>query len=129
MKIAVHHTCRDFQSYRAARVRSLFNVDDASNFQLEADLPIDRADWPEGWQIGVIVGPSGTGKTSMGRKVFDGPIYAPSWPANKPIIDAIEPKGDFNAVTGALAAVGLGSVPPWLRPYSAAAVEEVTRNS
>lgn len=114
MKIDVHHTCRDFQSYRAARVRSLFNVEDASNFRLQADLPIDQPDW----QIGVIVGPSGTGKTSMGRKVFEsGELYAPSWPANKPIIDAIEPKGDFNAVTGALAAVGLGSVPPWLRPY------------
>ena len=119
MKIAVRHHCRDFKSYRAARVRSLFNVDDASHFQLQADLPIDAADWPQGWQIGVIVGPSGSGKTSLGRQVFGdgGGLYAPSWPANKPIIDAIQPKGDFNAVTGALAAVGLGSVPPWLRPY------------
>ena len=91
MKIAVRHHCRDFQSYRAARVRSLFNVDDASHFQLQADLPIDAADWPQGWQIGVIVGPSGSGKTSLGRQVFGdgGGLYAPSWPANKPIIDEI----------------------------------------
>jgi len=44
-------------------------------------------------------------------------MWEPSWPGDKPIVDAIAPDGDFNAVTGALAAVGLGSVPAWLRPY------------
>ncbi|MCL1922173.1 MAG: ABC transporter ATP-binding protein, partial [Kiritimatiellaeota bacterium] len=39
------------------------------------------------------------------------------WPGRKPIIDCIAPGGDFNAVTGALAAVGLGDVPAWLRPF------------
>ena len=33
-------------------------------------------------------------------------------------IAAIAPDGDFNAVTSALSAVGLGSVPSWLRPFS-----------
>ena len=39
------------------------------------------------------------------------------WPADRPIIDAIAPSGEFNQVTGALAAVGLGDVPAWLRPF------------
>ncbi len=63
MKLAVHHRCDEFSSYRAARVKSLFNVESGANFQLEADLDLDSAPW----QIGVIVGPSGSGKTSMGR--------------------------------------------------------------
>ncbi len=114
MKIAVHHTCADFNSYRAARVKSLFNVETGANFQLEADIDLDSAPW----QIGVIVGPSGSGKTSLGRQLWGADaIYAPSWPANKPIIDAIEPAGSFDAVTAALSSVGLGSVPTWLRPY------------
>lgn len=33
------------------------------------------------------------------------------------MIDCIAPDGDFNEVTGALANVGLGSVPSWLRPF------------
>ena len=33
-------------------------------------------------------------------------------------IAAIAPDGDFNAVISALSAVGLGSVPSWLRPFS-----------
>jgi hypothetical protein len=39
------------------------------------------------------------------------PFWTPEWPQDKPIIDAIAPEGDFNAVTGALGSVGFGSVP------------------
>lgn len=115
MKVAVHHHCKDFTTYRSARVKSLFNCESGAEFHLEADLPIDDG----GWKIGVVVGPSGSGKTSIGRVLFGAEaFYAPTgWPDTKPIIDAITPKGDFNAVTAALAAVGLGSVPSWLRPY------------
>lgn len=116
MKLEIRHRCDDFRSYRAARVKSLFNCEDGHSFNLDADLPIEDQDW----NIGVVVGPSGSGKTSIGRRVFGDAdaIWEPSWPSDKPIVDAIAPDGDFNAVTGALAAVGLGSVPAWLRPYS-----------
>lgn len=115
MKIAVRNRCSDFSSYRAARVKSLFNVEAGCNFSLDADLPIDD----DGWKIGLVVGPSGSGKTSLGRKILGAEaFYEPSgWLADRPVIDAIAPGGDFDAVTAALAAVGLGSVPSWLRPY------------
>ena len=45
MKVAVQHRCDDFSSYRAARVKSLFNVESGANFQLEADLDLDSAPW------------------------------------------------------------------------------------
>lgn len=114
MKIDIHHRCSDYSSYRAARVKSLFNVESGANFNLAADLPIDD----DGWKIGLVVGPSGSGKSSIGRALWgDGAVYQPSWPSARPIVDAIRPDGDFNQVTAALAAVGLGSVPAWLRPY------------
>jgi GNAT superfamily N-acetyltransferase len=115
MRIEVRNRCSDYDSYRAARVKSLFNADTGANFDLTAELPIEDGDW----KIGMIVGPSGSGKTSMGRKVFGADaFYEPNgWPDDRPIVDAIAPDGDFNAVTGALAAVGLGTVPTWLRPY------------
>lgn len=114
VKVSVRNKCSDFKSYRAARVKSLFNVESGADFAIDADLPIGE----DGWKIGVVVGPSGSGKTSLGRKVFgDGAMYDPSWPSDAPIVDAIAPGGDFDAVTGALASVGLGSVPSWLRPY------------
>lgn len=114
MKVSVRHTCADFASYRAARVKSLFNVESGANFSLDADLPFEEMDW----KIGVIVGPSGSGKSSLGTRIWpDVAPYAPEWPQRKPIVDAVQPDGDFNAVTAALAAVGLGNVPSWLRPY------------
>lgn len=116
MKIEVSNSCTDFNSYRVARVKSLFNAETGANFSLTADLPIDDQDW----RVGVVVGPSGSGKTSIGRKIF-GPeaFYEPKgWRDDAPIVDCIAPEGDFNDVTGALAAVGLGTVPSWLRPYA-----------
>jgi GNAT superfamily N-acetyltransferase len=117
MKIAVRNTCSEFNSYRAARVKSLFNCESGANFALDATLPDGNA-----WKIGVVVGPSGSGKTSIGRLlwpevgIYDGDQ---GWPHDKPIVDAIAPEGGFDDVTGALSAVGLGSVPAWLRPYHA----------
>lgn len=118
MRIEVRNRCQDFSGYRAARVKSLFNAESGCNFNLTADLPIDDS----GWQIGMIVGPSGSGKTSMGRKIFDAAaFYEPTnWPTDQPIIEAIAPGVGcgFDEITAALASVGLGSVPAWLRPYA-----------
>lgn len=116
MRIEVRNRCSDFQTYRAARVKSLFNVETGCNFDHTAELPIDDGNW----KLGVIVGPSGSGKTSLGRRIFPGvTIHDPDlgWSNDRPIIDDIGAGRDFDEVTGALSAVGLGSVPSWLRPF------------
>jgi GNAT superfamily N-acetyltransferase len=114
MKIEVLNRCTDFNSYRAARLKSLFNAESGAEFRLNADLPIDDDDW----KIGLVVGPSGSGKTSIGRKIF-GPdhFYEPEWESELPIVDEIAADGNFDDVTAALAGVGLGDIPAWLRPY------------
>ena len=118
MKVEVKNKCSDYNSYRAARVKSLFNAERGDTFTLSADLPIEGIDW----QVGLIVGASGTGKTSIGRSLFGGgkivDLYA-GWPDDQPIVEAISPGGDFDTVTGSLANVGLGDVPSWLRPFHA----------
>jgi ABC-type ATPase involved in cell division len=117
MRVVIRHHTPAVDSYRAARVKSLFNVTDeqATRFALDADLDIDDTDW----RIGVVVGPSGSGKSSIGRALWDGAAFysGDNWPDDKPIIDAIAPAGDFTAATAALSAAGLGDVPVWLRPY------------
>ncbi|MCV9907348.1 hypothetical protein OIV19_06930 [Brucella sp. HL-2] len=115
MRIAVRNECPDFTSYRAARVKSLFNIDQGNVFELVADIPLEGQDW----RLGVIVGPSGSGKTSIGRKILGtDAFYEPSgWTDEHPIIETIAPEKTFDDVAAALAAVGLGSVPAWLRPY------------
>jgi len=118
MIVRVRNKTEDHNSYRSARVKSLFNAERGNEFNLDANIDIDAMEW----QIGLIVGPSGSGKTSIGRQLFGGgkiiDLYG-GWDETKPIIDAIAPDGDFDSVTGALANVGLGDVPSWLRPFRA----------
>ena len=114
-KIEIHNRVQDFNSYRAARVKSLFNAENGCNFDLEAEIDLSGE-----WQIGVVVGPSGSGKSSIGKVIFGENLiydYTKGWATDRPIIDEIAPNGDFNEVTGALANVGLGDVPAWLRPF------------
>ena len=68
MKVEVKHSCENFNSYRAARVKSLFNAESGYKWEHTAELPIEEFEW----KIGLIVGPSGSGKTSIGKQVFDG---------------------------------------------------------
>lgn len=66
MKIEIKHRCNDFDSYRSARVKSLFNAENAYNWEKVVDLPIEGKDW----KIGLVVGASGSGKTSIGNRIF-----------------------------------------------------------
>lgn len=117
MKVKIRNKTKEFNSYRSQRVKSLFNAESGSEFNLDANIECG-----EDWGIGLIVGASGTGKTSIGRELFGGgkivDLYE-GWDNNAPIIDEIGPDKPFNDVTSALSSVGLGDVPSWLRPFSA----------
>ena len=65
--ISVHHRSKNYESYRAERVKSLFNAEGhGERFDLELDADVDS----QSWNIGVIVGPSGSGKTSIARELW-----------------------------------------------------------
>lgn len=116
MQVRIERHIEIPQSYRVARACGLFNVDLSlgQDFMIEAELPVDRDDW----SIGVIAGPSGSGKSTLAAALSERGYTdweAVPWPT-APIIDAIAGES-FDDVTAALASVGLGSVPSWLRPY------------
>lgn len=103
--------------YAAARTLGLYNVgvEDATRFRMDVDVPVEKEDW----HIGVIVGPSGSGKTSIARALADTGSWfdwSPEWSA-EPVIEELTRDGEYGKATAALAAVGLGSVPSWLRPH------------
>lgn len=115
MKVEVNHRCSDFNGYRSNRVKSLFNAESGCNWSHVAELPIEDLSW----KVGLIVGPSGSGKSSIGKMMFEGvDIHnlSAGW-GSGPIIEEISPNVLFNEVTSALSAVGLGDVPAWLRPF------------
>lgn len=116
IEIEIKHKVKEFDSYRAARVKSMFNAEGGGYWEKKIKL-----DLPEDWGLGLIVGKSGSGKTSLGQKIFGcNKIYDPyaNWDNSMPIVDCIARGGDFNAVTSALSGVGLGDVPSWLKPFN-----------
>ncbi len=121
MRIAIRHACAEAEGYRSALMKSLFNVESGASFALDADLPLEERPW----SVGLVVGPSGSGKSSIGRALWGGEGWReePLWP-EAPIVEALAPQAAFDEVVAALSAVGLGSAPAWLRPYAALSTGE-----
>lgn len=81
-------------------------------FDGSTEFEVPSFSLPENFGIGLIVGPSGTGKSSIlgtiGREQEIG------WPADRAVCSSFASSSDAMERLGA---VGLNSVPAWLRPY------------
>ena len=89
----------DIQNKEETSVTIPMNLAEAKNFD---------------WNIGVILGGSGSGKTTILKNIGD--IKKVTFDYNKPLIsnfDWLEPK----EATMVLTSMGLSSVPTWLRPF------------
>jgi GNAT superfamily N-acetyltransferase len=101
------------QSVRAAQVSSMFDVPPAEVARLEWHGKMPFEDRP--WHVGLIVGPSGAGKTTIMRDVFGEPATF-AWNAAS-VIDDFDKRHSVDAVTQICMAVGFNTIPAWLRPY------------
>ena len=89
----------DIQNKEETEVEVLFNLSEAKDFD---------------WNIGVIYGSSGSGKTTILKRI--GKLSESNFNYEKPLIsnfDWLEPKD----ATLLLTSMGLSSVPTWLRPF------------
>src|SRR5690348_6392342 len=108
-------TIRD--SFRVRQVAGMFDlpVEDPLPQQFRFELP----ELSEPWQIGLIVGPSASGKSTLARRVFGSAVYDPGdWPSDRAVIDSFDPDLPIKQITRTLTAVGFSSPPAWLRPYA-----------
>ena len=91
-----------------------------SNFDLDLDHLEERfageINPPEGWQIGLIVGGSGTGKTTIAEECFPEAYFAGYEYTDKPVIDDM-PKASIKEIEKTFTSVGFSSPPSWLKPY------------
>ena len=70
------------------------------------------------WQVGLIVGKSGTGKTSIARQLFpESIVIGYEWGENA-VVDDMPKSKSIDEITGAFMSVGFSSPPSWLKPYS-----------
>ena len=102
-------------SFRMRQVEAMFDA--PLSERTEEVLTFERPDEARPWQIGAIVGASGSGKSTAARVLFGDAYRAdPPWPGDAAIIDAIGAATLSEGIQYFLS-VGLGSAPCWLRPY------------
>ena len=113
----VEHTlsCSITQTTRSTHIATSADLTPTS--QLETKLVAQLPDHHE-WQIGVIVGSSGSGKSSIARKEFPNELFKSArWPKNKSILDGFDSNLSTDEITKVLTSVGFATVPAWQRPY------------
>jgi ABC-type dipeptide/oligopeptide/nickel transport system ATPase subunit/GNAT superfamily N-acetyltransferase len=102
------------QTFRVASVIGKFDLQSehiVERFEGNIDLPSD-------WQIGIIVGKSGTGKTTIAKQLFPD-SYITNYQYDKETVLDDMPKSCFvDEITRVFNSVGFSSPPSWLKPYS-----------
>lgn len=110
-----------FDVTRTSDVPASFRVDTIkSKFDLDRDKITERfvgeLALPDEWSVGVIVGASGTGKTTIAGELFG--AKPPRVWGGKPLIDEIAPERTVDEVVDVFNKVGFSSPPSWLKPYA-----------
>ncbi len=99
---------------RIIQLSSMFDMElvEKSREQWEIDFNL-----PEKWNIGLIVGPSGSVKTTIAREIFgDAIVEGFEW-SDDSIIDNFPAHMTISEITYLLSSVGFSSPPAWVRPF------------
>ena len=102
------------ESFRINAVRGMFGLEAkeiqehfCGNFAL-----------PEKWNIGLIVGRSGTGKTTIAKELFGANLVSGYEWTHDNILDDMPKSATIKDITSVLTSVGFSSPPSWLKPFS-----------
>lgn len=105
-----------FKTFRNEKVKGMFDVDsDFVEHAFDVNIPIENTDW----NVGVIVGGSGSGKTTIAKELFSDFLLFNGfeWDSQKSIVDNFEEKHSAKDITEILSKVGFSSAPDWLKPF------------
>ena len=103
------------ESFRINKVKGMFDCQiDSVKKEFDVNIPIENMKW----NVGLIVGASGTGKTTIAKEVFkEYELFKGfEWNGDSVLDDF---NGDFTAkeITEILSKVGFASPPDWLKPF------------
>ena len=101
------------KTFRVAKVMADFDVSiEHSNEHFEGKIDI-----PDNWNIGLIVGGSGTGKSTIARELFGDKLITQFIYDDNSVMDNMPKDKTVEEIEKMFYAVGFGSVPSWLKPY------------
>ena len=97
---------------RARQLEALFDVPavEQSEREWHGDVPLDARDW----NVGLIVGLSGSGKSTILRDMFAEPATL-TW-AGASVIEDFDRALSMKEIADMCQAVGFNTIPAWLRP-------------
>lgn len=101
------------KTYRVAHIMSDFDV----NVEHANEHFVGQIIMPEKWNIGVICGGSGTGKSTIATELFGDHLIRSFDYRAKSVIDDMPKNCTMEEIERTFYAVGFGSVPSWLKPY------------
>jgi len=116
---------------RTARLQQVQGMFDLPDTTVSAQSWEVLLNLPAAWSIGVIVGASGDGKSTVARwlaeafhtrliggKDADGnELPAWTWAGGKSLLDGFPAGMSIHEITGLLSSVGFSSPPAWVRPF------------
>ena len=113
----------DFNIQKKSDISTSFRVEKVKkDFDLQADKIEETfegcIELPDEWQIGVIVGGSGTGKTTIARQVFSDALIEECKHESNCVIDDMPKESTIDEISNMFFSVGFASVPSWLKPYN-----------
>ena len=103
-------------SFRVEKVKGQFDYDaSVVRKEFDVDIPIENMDW----NIGLIVGASRSGKTTIAKNVFkEFELFDGFEWSDKTVIDDFADGLSAIEITDSLNKVGFSSPPDWLKPFN-----------
>jgi ABC-type phosphate transport system ATPase subunit len=102
------------KSFRTESIKSQFTLEDVKlQKRFKGEIPLKGLDW----KIGLIVGRSGTGKTSIAKDQFPDAYIRNFDYSHKNFVNDFSEKNKLDEITTSLCSVGFASPPDWLKGY------------
>lgn len=102
-------------SFAVQTVISSFDLNPENYTQVfEGEIPFETMD---NWNIGVIVGNSGTGKSTIAKELFGENFITNFEYTGKSVLEDMPKSSDIQTICKTLNAVGFSSPPSWIKPY------------
>lgn len=102
-------------TFRTSAIIGSFDIDTSHiDEHFAGTIDIDSKEW----NVGLIVGGSGTGKTTIAKQVFPDAYFAGYEYKANAVIDDMPKGASIKDIEKAFTAVGFASPPSWLKPYA-----------
>lgn len=103
------------ETFRTQSVKSQFDIQgDILREEFRGNIDISGD-----WNIGLIVGPSGTGKSTIAKELFSEYFTQEgTFDTTIPVVEAMPKNKSIKDIIGIFSNVGFSSPPSWLKPYN-----------